>query len=263
MEPVGSDNLRTGKAGCHDPVVSLAGVSFAYGDNRVIDRLDFRVLERDFVALTGPNGAGKTTLLKMMAGLLRPTSGDIRLFGTPVRQFRDWHRIGYVPQRSALNPLFPATVREVVESGLYGRRTMFRRLSAEDRQKCRDAMEAFGIADLAGRRIGELSGGQLQRVLLARSMATRPDLLILDEPMTGIDADAQDAFFHMMRHLHEKHRITFVMVTHDADLVREWLGDRPAHESGRLKFYVRHAHEADDCAETDWSHTAKPAGHPA
>ncbi|OUM96499.1 MAG: ABC transporter [Paenibacillaceae bacterium ZCTH02-B3] len=248
---------------CHDAVVSLERVSFSYGETRVIDRLDFRVLERDFVGLTGPNGAGKTTLLKMMAGLLRPTSGDIRLFGQPVRDFRDWHRIGYVPQRSALNPLFPATVREVVESGLFGRRTMFRRLGAEDRKKCLDALEAFGIADLAGRRIGELSGGQQQRVLLARSMVSRPDLLILDEPTTGIDADSQEAFFHMVRHLHEKHRITFVMVTHDAELVRAYLGDAPVHESGRLKFYVRHTHEADDCAEADWSHTARPAGNPA
>jgi zinc transport system ATP-binding protein len=240
---------------CHESIVSLDNVSFAYGDAKVIDGLSFDVLERDFVGLIGPNGAGKTTLLKMIVGLIKPSAGEIRLFGEPVREFRHWHRIGYVPQKNVLNPLFPATVREVVESGLYGKRTMFRLLAAGDKRKIREAMEAFDIDGLADRRIGELSGGQQQRVLLARAMVNQPDLLVLDEPTTGIDAESQETFFRMITHLHQKHRITFVMVSHDVDMMRAYLGDAPVHAGGKLQFYVRHTHEADDCAESDLYHT--------
>lgn len=131
----------------------------------------------------------------MIVGLLKPTQGEIRLFGEPVSSFSDWHRIGYVPQKNSFNPLFPATVREVVQSGLYGKKNMFKRISKAEQQKCSDALYAMRIEDLADRRIGQLSGGQQQRAFLARALINNPELLILDEPTVGIDAQTQADFF--------------------------------------------------------------------
>ena len=108
---------------CHDEVVALENVSFSYGRNKVIENLSFTVLQRDFIGLIGSNGAGKTTLLKMIVGLKKPDQGHIRLLGVPISQFKDWDLIGYVPQARQWNPLFPATVKEIVLSGLYGKRS--------------------------------------------------------------------------------------------------------------------------------------------
>ncbi|ALS28433.1 metal ABC transporter ATP-binding protein [Paenibacillus cisolokensis] len=250
-------NLPAGALDCHRDIITLENVSFSYREQKVIRGLDFAVKERDFVGLIGSNGAGKTTLLRMIVGLLKPEEGTIRLFGEPVRKFKGWHRIGYVPQKNAFNPLFPATVREVVMSGLFGRRKLFRRLSKDDYQKCEDALLALGIENLADKRIGQLSGGQQQRAFLARALINNPDLLILDEPTVGIDAETQEGFFHMIKHMHEHHNITFLMVSHDMDMIRSFLGLKLAQESGRLKFYVRHSHDLTDCVENDLAHTLK------
>ncbi len=242
---------------CHDSVISLEQVSFGYEGRQVIQDLSLQVLQRDFIGLIGSNGAGKTTLLKMIVGLLKPAGGEIRLFNQPVSQFKDWERIGYVPQKNSLNPLFPATVQEVVLSGLYGRKKMYRRMTAADNRRCEEAMQMLGIEDLAKRRIGKLSGGQQQRVFLARSLINNPDLLILDEPTVGVDAETQEAFFHMIKHMHQRHQITFMMVSHDIEMMKSYLGESAKQTSGKLKFYVKHSHELDDCVETDLAHTLK------
>jgi len=242
---------------CHQAIVRLTDVTFGYDGRPVIEGLDFSVLERDFVALIGSNGAGKTTLLKMIVGLLKPDRGSIELFGEPASRFSRRDRIGYVPQKNQFNPLFPVTVREVVLSGLYGRRNLFRRIGKEDQAKCDDALHAMRIEDLAEKRIGELSGGQQQRAFLARALINNPALLILDEPTVGIDAETQHNFFRMIEHMHRHHRITFIMVSHDLDWVRSYMGEEPATEAGRLKFFVRHSHDVEDCVETDLAHGLK------
>ncbi|MFF2090272.1 metal ABC transporter ATP-binding protein [Paenibacillus sp. NPDC058174] len=247
---------QTGDA-CHQDIISLEGVTFSYQQQRVITGLDFSVKERDFVGLIGSNGAGKTTLLRMIVGLLKPESGVIRLFGEPVSRFKAWDRIGYVPQKNSFNPLFPATVREVVLSGLYGRNKIFRSIGKADQIKCEDALHAMNIEDLAGKRIGQLSGGQQQRVFLARALINNPSLLILDEPTVGIDTETQEGFFHMIKHMHQHHNITFLMVSHDMDMIRSYLGERPVAESGKLKFYKKHSHELQDCVENDLTHSLR------
>jgi zinc transport system ATP-binding protein len=252
--------LHNPSASCHNVIVEIDRLSFLYEQKKVIDNLSFTVLERDFVGLIGANGAGKTTLLRLLVGLLKPTSGEIRLFGEPIAKFQQWEKIGYVPQKNAFNPLFPATVREVVESGLYGRKKLYRRLSRADQQKIDDAMDAMRIHDLAGRRIGELSGGQQQRAFLARALVGNPQLLILDEPTVGIDAETQRGFFQLIRHMHERHHITFLMVSHDMEMMEAYLGSEPAHCSGKLQFYVKHTHAPEDCAETNLSHSLEPLG---
>ncbi|KEQ25861.1 MULTISPECIES: metal ABC transporter ATP-binding protein [Paenibacillus] len=241
--------------GCHQQIVTIDDIFFSYENKPVISGLNFSILERDFVGLVGSNGAGKTTLLKMIVGLLKPVRGEIRLFGQPIDQFRDWERVGYVPQKNALNPLFPATVREVVTSGLFGKKNMFRRLSKQERSKADDALYAMRIEDLADRRIGQLSGGQQQRVFLARALINNPELLILDEPTVGIDAETQAGFFRMIRHMHQHHHITFIMVTHDMDMIQSYLGEDSVQKSGGLSFYVKHTHEPENCRETDLTHS--------
>ncbi|WP_281886497.1 metal ABC transporter ATP-binding protein [Paenibacillus sp. YYML68] len=243
------------QSGCHQEIIAIDDIFFSYEHKTVIDGLSFSALERDFIGLVGSNGAGKTTLLKMIVGLLKPTRGEIRLFGQPVSTFRDWERIGYVPQKNALNPLFPATVREVVLSGMYSKKTLFRRLSAAQRSKCDDALYAMRIEDLADRRIGQLSGGQQQRVFLARALVNNPELLILDEPTVGIDAETQAGFFRMIRHMHEHHHMTFMMVSHDMDMVKSYLGPEPERAQGGLTFYVKHTHSPENCRETDLKHS--------
>lgn len=241
--------------GCHRSIISIEHLSFAYDNKKVIDNLNFTVLERDFVGLVGTNGAGKTTLLKMLVGLLKPKEGHIRLFDAPIHKFQDWDLIGYVPQKNSFNPLFPATVREVVTSGLYGMKKLYRRLSKADMQKCDDAMNIMRIQDLADRKIGQLSGGQQQRVFLARAIINNPQLLILDEPTVGIDAETQQGFFQMIEHMHRHHHITFLMVSHDMDMLHSYLGEEPLHASGKLKFFVRHTHDPEDCVQTDFIHS--------
>ncbi|WP_052487970.1 metal ABC transporter ATP-binding protein [Gordoniibacillus kamchatkensis] len=249
-----------GQPSCHNRIVEIDRLSFLYEHKNVIDNLTFTVLERDFVGLIGPNGAGKTTLLRLLVGLLKPTSGDIRLFGQSISKFQDWDRIGYVPQKNAFNPLFPATVREIVESGLYGRKRLYRKLGASDRRKIDDALDVMRIADLAGRRIGQLSGGQQQRAFLARALVNSPQLLILDEPTVGIDAETQQGFFQLIRHMHEHHHITFLMVSHDMEMMEAYLGSEPVQSAGKLKFYVKHTHAPEDCGETNLSHSIERPG---
>jgi zinc transport system ATP-binding protein len=241
----------------HNDVITVDRVSFAYQHKKVMENVSFSVKERDFIGLIGTNGAGKTTLLRMIVGLNKPSSGQIRLFGQPIASFRDWERIGYVPQRNAFNPQFPATVREVVLSGLYGRKRLFRRLTRGDHTQAADAMDAMGIADLGEKRIGQLSGGQQQRVFLARALINGPSLLILDEPTVGIDSETQESFFHMIKHMHQHHNMTFLMVSHDMEMIRGYLGQHPASSAGKLNFYIKHSHETQDCVESNLAHSLK------
>ncbi len=255
-----NSNASLQQPGCHREIIKLDGVSFSFDSQTILSDVSFTVKERDFVGLIGSNGAGKTTLLRMIVGLNRPQKGSISLFGTPAGQFKDWNQIGYVPQRNHFNPLFPATVREVVLSGLYGRKKLFRRVSKEDISRCEDALGALKIQDLGDKRIGALSGGQQQRVFLARALINNPKLLILDEPLSGIDIETQQNFFHLIKHMHQRHNITFLMVSHDMDMVRSYLGQDPKERAGKLSFYVRHSHDLEDCDGTDLLHSLRKEG---
>lgn len=258
MQPVQTEPAgQLGTPHCHRDIITLRNVSFGYEGKKVIEGLSFGVKERDFVGLIAANGAGKTTLLRLIVGLLKPTEGEILLFGEPIGRYKGWDRIGYVPQKNSFNPLFPATVKEVVMSGLFGRNKLLSRLGKADQAKCDDALTAMGIEDLAHNRIGRLSGGQQQRAFLARALINNPQLLILDEPTVGIDAETQKSFFHMIRHMHQHHNITFLMVSHDMDMMRSYLGDKPAVSNGKMAFYVRHSHDLENCVETNLAHSLR------
>ncbi|MGM0604421.1 MAG: metal ABC transporter ATP-binding protein [Halobacteriota archaeon] len=174
----------------------------------------------EFLGLIGPNGSGKTTLLHIMLGLIEPDRGSVELFGEPIDDFEDGHRIGYVSQQSTnRGSSMPVTVREVVEMGRFAH-VGSRRLSAADHDIVDDALETVNIGDLGGRRISALSGGQRQRAYIARALASEADLLALDEPTVGVDAESRDEFYGLLDQLNDQ-GITIVLIEHDIGVVTD------------------------------------------
>ena len=201
------------------PLLEASGVSFAYGRVPVLDHVDLRVGAGEFVALVGPNGSGKSTLVKLLLGSLTPTEGQVRLFGVPPWRVEDRWRLGYVPQRPVLGSEVPATVEEIVATGLLARRGWWRPLRKEDRLAARHALESVGLADFAERPVNELSGGQQQRAFIARAFASDPQLLVLDEPIAGVDAESQRRFRDSLVHLRRDHGAGVLLVSHELSAV--------------------------------------------
>jgi len=212
---------RVWRAADIPPVAELEHVCFNYGAERVLDEVSLRVERGDLLGLIGPNGSGKTTLLRVLLGLLRSSCGHVRLFGTEVAAFRQWERVGYVPQKAAFNARFPAAVFEVVISGRCGRAGVGRRFTATDREAARRAIDLVGLTSLHDKRIGELSSGQQQRVLIARALVSGPELLLLDEPTVGVDVDAQEQFYTLLHRLNREEGVTLILVSHDIGFVTQ------------------------------------------
>ena len=202
-------------------IVEIQNVSFSYDDKEpVLDRVNLNIHQGDYTALIGPNGAGKTTLLKIMLNLLKPASGTVKLFGTDINKFRDWQKIGYVPQKAAnFDPNFPATVWEVVLMGRYKKGGLFKTTSQSDRDYAADALDKTGMAHHKDRLIGDLSGGQQQRVFIARSLVNQPEIIFLDEPTAGTDIAAQENFYDLLLKLNRDLGLTLVLVSHDIERV--------------------------------------------
>jgi zinc transport system ATP-binding protein len=199
--------------------IDVRGVSVRFDTVPVLEEVSLTVEAGDFLGIIGPNGAGKTTLLKIMLGLLLPDRGEVRLFGEPVRTFRAWHRIGYVPQRIAIDPQLPATVQEVVTTRLAQRHGPFGMVGRAERARALEALALVGMESLRGARLGALSTGQQQRVLIARALVTDPEVLILDEPTGGVDPEAQAAFSALLQTLNGERGVTLVLVSHDLAVV--------------------------------------------
>ncbi len=205
-------------------LVSLRDVWVEVGGHTVLEAVTMEVGEGEFVSVVGPNGAGKTTLLKTILGLIRPSRGEVRVFGKPPWELsrKERARIGYLPQIQEIDPSFPLRAMDVVLTGLYGVLGYVRRPSKREREAALEAMELVGVRDLADRPIGELSGGQRQRVFLARALVGRPELLLLDEPTTGVDPAASEDFYGLLRRIQEG-GVTILMVTHDVGVVSRYV----------------------------------------
>jgi zinc transport system ATP-binding protein len=196
--------------------IEVRGVDIVRDGELVISGADFTVGEGDFVGMIGPNGGGKTSLVLGILGMLPAARGEIRIFGQPVRSFRQWGRVGYVAQ-DAINfdPNFPLTVRELVGLGRVGRSKMGRPLTGDDWSRVDNALELMDIKDIQHRRVGHLSGGQKQRVFVAKALVRDPDLLILDEPAAGVDAHTQEQFYGLLSNINSSQGITILMISHD------------------------------------------------
>jgi len=197
-------------------ILSCEHVRLRYQRRIVIDDFSLNLRRGDFIALIGANGAGKTTLLRMIMGFLTPESGELSLFGKPASDFRRLRkRIGYVPQTLPIDFKMPLTVGDVVSMGRYGLAGLGRRLRNEDRALIDNAMRDVGVAHLRSRPIGHLSGGEYQKVHLARAVCQNPDLLLLDEPTSNLDLGAQKDCLDLITRLHSLRSLTTIIVMHD------------------------------------------------
>src|ERR687891_217120 len=195
-------------------VVKVDRVSYDYGQDTVLDDISFSVEEGDLLGIIGPNGAGKTTLFNCMLGLVEDYRGKIEMFGEDIRKNRKvLQQIGYVPQKKSIEQGFPATVQEIVSLGAAAT------TRKPSREKVTWALETVGLLDYSKRRIGELSGGQQQRVFIAKALVNDPRLLILDEPATAIDVDAQNKFYSLVKKLNKENHITILWSSHDLEAI--------------------------------------------
>ena len=203
--------------------LSVHDLSFQYNATEILSDISFRLQVGDYLGIVGPNGSGKSTLIKLTLGLLLPSRGVIKIFGTKTADFVDWHKIGYLPQRiNSFNPHFPATVREVVALGLLSTKSNPRRITKNDEKAINNVLELTEILDIKNKLIGELSGGQQQRVLIARALSNEPALLILDEPTTALDPEAREKFFSTLKDLNEHKKVTVIIITHDIGTIGKY-----------------------------------------
>jgi len=192
-----------------------------YRDRIALDDISLEIKSGEFLGIIGPNGSGKTTFLKTILGLIAPVRGSVHVFHCACDRLRCEHRarIGYLPQQDLFDPKFPITVAETVMMGRYSTIGLFRYPGRSDRVIVEEALSAVGLLDHATTPLGELSGGQQQRVMIARALAQRPEVLLLDEPTTGIDAATQHTIMELISRLHRDLRLTILFVTHDINLI--------------------------------------------
>ena len=219
----------------HSPVLELADVAVELGGRPVLRGIDLAVGPGEVLAVLGANGSGKSTLVRTALRLAPTCRGEVRLFGTPLERFRDWHRVGFVPQRVAAAGGVPASVREVVASGLLSRRRLLRPAGREDRRAVAAALEQVGLADRAGDALATLSGGQQQRALVARALVSGPELLFLDEPTAGVDLPSQGQLAGTLRGLMER-GTTLVLVLHELGPLAPLIGRTVVMRGGRVAY---------------------------
>jgi zinc transport system ATP-binding protein len=235
------------------PIISLRGASFGYADNLVVSSVDLDIDSGDVVALLGPNGSGKSTLIKGVLGLDDHLGGQVELFGVPRSRFTQHTRLGYVPQRHSLSASVRATAAEIVEVGRLLHRPWWRPASRQDRTIVHESLEVVGLGDRAGEDVSTFSGGQQRRVLIARALASRPDVLIMDEPTAGVDPANQQVLVEVLDRLVAQ-GTTMLIVTHELaaleDLVTRvvCLSDGEVDFDGSALEYTAHCgiHSAGD-----------------
>jgi len=199
----------------HEEVVRLEDIWVHYNGTPILEGINLSVEQGDFLGVIGPNGGGKTTLLKVILGLITPSQGKIWVLGKPPERSRN--NIGYVPQYNLFDRDFPISVWDVVLIGRYGRAGLLRRYSREDRRTVQEVLQTVGMLDYKNRQIGKLSGGEQQRVFIARALVSEPKLLLLDEPTASVDPTMQTEFYELLERL--KQQMAIVLVSHDISAI--------------------------------------------
>lgn len=224
-----------------EEIIRVEGVSFSYDGVPALLDINLSVHQGDFLAIIGPNGSGKTTLLKIMVGLLRPGQGRVWLFGQPLEDFEEWHKIGYIQQKATnFDPIFPISVAEVIAASLNSVSSPRKPGHRQVRMKIIEALQTVGLETEADKPMNNLSGGQQQRVLIARALATEPEILLLDEPTTGVDYLSQENFYDLLGKLNKQKQLTIVLVTHDYGIVNRHV-NRVACLNQKLVYHGEHS----------------------
>ncbi len=205
-----------------EEIVRLEQVTLYYSNIPAIKDIDLSINRGDFLAIVGPNGSGKTTLLKVIVGLLKPRQGRVWLFGQSLDRFNQWFRLGYIQQKAIyFDPIFPISVEEVVASNLHSIRKEKALTRSQIKSRVYEALKVVNLEKEIKKPINELSGGQQQRALIARALATEPEILLLDEPTEGIDALTQERFYDLLGQLNQERNLTIALVTHDYGIVNK------------------------------------------
>lgn len=203
-------------------IISIKNLSFSYGNKNVLEDITFDVKKGDFIAITGSNGSGKTTLLKLILNELKSNIGTITIGNSDIKNFKDWNKIGYVPQINSSNiPNFPINAIEIVTLNLYEKMGFFKFSKKKHIELAKRALSQVNMLDCAYKPINKMSGGQQQRVMIAKALINNPKILIFDEPTTGIDKYGKDQLFKILGHLNKVHGITILLVTHEFDFMKD------------------------------------------
>lgn len=231
------------KTGRNKFIIRFSGVTIAYPGSVALERINLEIPKGEFLGIIGPNGSGKTTLLKAILGLISPVEGCVDIFDCSCEKLQCFHRarIGYLPQKNFVNPDFPITVRETVMMGRYSTIGLLKFPKKSDRSIVEESLDAVGLIHQMETPLGYLSGGQQQRVFIARTLAQKPEVLLMDEPTTGIDTHTQHSLIGLIKNLHRELGLTILMVTHDINLISPHV-DRMAILNRRL-YAVGKPHE--------------------
>ena len=242
-----------------EKIVELKNINFGYNSKYyTIRNINFDVYRGDFISIIGSNGIGKSTILKLILGEEKIDSGEIRLFGENIKKFRQWKKIGYLEQNAYYKVLnFPATVYEIVMSNMFSSIGIFKRPNKNHHKKVIETLELLNIEKIKNKMISKLSGGQIQKVFLARTLVQNPELLILDEPTTAIDSEATSVIYDILKDLNKKENMTIIMVTHDLKYVSLISSKILCFEEGSLieldkkqldiELSYKHKHNGKDC----------------
>jgi len=218
-------------------IIAVENLSVKMHNSIVLSDISFKVKSGEYIGIVGPNGSGKSTLIRTLLGLKDIEHGSIEIMGKPLAQFSAWHKIGYLPQATVIaNKSFPASVGEVVATGLLGCKSFPRRLNKADRDTVLQTLKVFEIEHLYKEQIGKLSGGQSQRVFLARAMVSDPDILILDEPTAALDPVTRTHFYETIASLNLERKKTVLLVTHDSSMIGKY-ADKLLYLDRSLVFY--------------------------